>query len=56
MLDRELEVRVGLGDSGAYVTDLDVETLKRVQVFEKTPEAAKARWTPDRIGPQGPIS
>ncbi|KAI9779761.1 MAG: hypothetical protein M1816_003430 [Peltula sp. TS41687] len=56
MLDRELEVRVSLGDSGAYVTDLDVETLKRVQAFEKTPEVTEAGWTLDRIGPQGPIS
>lgn len=55
-LDRELEVRVNLGDSGAYVTDLDVETMKRVQSFEKTGEVAKARWTPESIGSKAPTS
>ena len=31
MLDRALEVRMPLGDGRSYLTDLDVETLKRAE-------------------------
>ena len=39
MLDNEFEVRLKLADGKSYVTDLDVETLKRAEgVFSATAE------------------
>ena len=33
MLDNEFEVRMRLGDGNSYVTDLDVNTIKRANAF-----------------------
>jgi hypothetical protein len=33
MLDQEFEVRVNLGDGKSYVTDLDMQTLKRAEAI-----------------------
>ena len=35
MLDNEFEVRMRLGEGNSYVTDLDVNTLKRAEAFHK---------------------
>lgn len=57
MLDQELEVRLELNDSGAYVTDLDVETLKRAQAFHAASAPNEpGGWTPVESGPPAPIS
>ena len=46
MLDNDFEVRMQLADGKSYVTDLDVQTLKRAEAFhnatdeEKGPEMA----------------
>ncbi len=47
MLDSEFEVRMSLGDSGAYVTDLDVNTLKRADALLNATEEEKGPWAPD---------
>ena len=44
MLDSEFEVRMRLGDSGAYVTDLDVNTLKRADALLNATEEEKGPW------------
>ncbi|KAL8774689.1 MAG: hypothetical protein Q9209_000628 [Squamulea sp. 1 TL-2023] len=44
MLDSEFEVRMRLGDSGAYVTDLDVNTLKRANAFLDATDEEKGPW------------
>lgn len=38
MLDNEFEVRVRTGNDESYVTDLDVETLKRAEAFHHATE------------------
>ncbi|KAL8756681.1 MAG: hypothetical protein Q9199_002765 [Rusavskia elegans] len=47
MLDSEFEVRMRLGDSGAYVTDLDVSTLKRANALLNATEEEKGPWVPE---------
>ena len=47
MLDNEFEVRMKLGDGKSYVTDLDVETLKRAQALHGATEEEKGPWRPD---------
>lgn len=47
MLDNEFEVRMKLGDGKSYVTDLDVETLKRAQALHNATEEEKGPWLPD---------
>lgn len=44
MLDSEFEVRMRLGDSGAYVTDLDVNTLKRADALHNATPEEKGPW------------
>jgi hypothetical protein len=49
MLDSEFEVRMKLPDGKAYVTDLDVQTLKRADgVFSATVEE-RGEWIPDNV-------
>jgi hypothetical protein len=49
MLDSEFEVRMKLPDGKAYVTDLDVQTLKRADgVFGATAEE-RGEWVPDNV-------
>ena len=47
MLSTEHEVRVSLGDTGAYVTDLDVQTLKRAEGFLGASDEEKGPWVSD---------
>ncbi|KAL8653514.1 MAG: hypothetical protein Q9226_003822 [Calogaya cf. arnoldii] len=47
MLDSEFEVRMRLGDSGAYVTDLDVCTLKRADALLNATEEEKGPRVPE---------
>ena len=49
MLDNDFEVRMQLGDSDSYVTDLDVETVKRAEAFHDMTEEEKGPWTYDGI-------
>jgi hypothetical protein len=44
MMYNEFEVRMKLADGKSYVTDLDVETLKRAQAFHGASEAEKGPW------------
>ena len=52
MLDQDFEVRVKLpyGESGReYVTDLDVQTLKRAEAFHNATEEQKGPWRQDNM-------
>lgn len=46
MLDSQFEVRMRLGDSDSYVTDLDVNTLKRADALLNSTEEEKGPWEP----------
>lgn len=53
MLDSQFEVRMRLGDSDSYVTDLDVNTLKRADAVLDATEEEKGPWMPeDEVGIQ----
>lgn len=48
MLDQEFEVRVQLPPDGKrYVTDLDVQTLKRAEALHGTTEEERGPWRPE---------
>ncbi len=47
MLSTEHEVRVKLSDDKAYVTDLDVQTLKRAEGFHNATPEEKGPWISD---------
>jgi hypothetical protein len=50
MLDREFEVRMRLPLEGkAYVTDLDVQTMKRAEAIHGATEEERGPWNPDNI-------
>ncbi|KAH9868793.1 hypothetical protein J1614_007867 [Plenodomus biglobosus] len=49
MLDQEFEVRMKLPDGKAYVTDLDVQTLKRSDAMHSTTAEERGPWLPDNI-------
>ncbi|KAL9605810.1 MAG: hypothetical protein Q9179_000996 [Wetmoreana sp. 5 TL-2023] len=44
MLDSEFEVRMQLGDNGSYVTDLDVNTIKRAEALLDATVEEKGPW------------
>ncbi|KAL2444628.1 hypothetical protein ABEF95_017126 [Exophiala dermatitidis] len=44
MLHNEFEVRIPLPDGKSYVTDLDVETLKRAEAFHNASPDEKGPW------------
>jgi len=44
MLDNAFEVRMRLGDGDSYVTDLDVETVKRAEALHDATEEQKGPW------------
>ena len=52
MLHNEFEVRMQLPDGKGYVTDLDVETLKRADAFHNATEAEKGPWMLDDMSPE----
>ncbi|KAI4119535.1 MAG: hypothetical protein LQ345_000597 [Seirophora villosa] len=47
MLDSQFEVRMRFGDSDSYVTDLDVNTLKRANALLNATEEEKGPWVPE---------
>ncbi|KAL8729846.1 MAG: hypothetical protein Q9166_004487 [cf. Caloplaca sp. 2 TL-2023] len=49
MLDSEFEVRMRLGDNGSYVTDLDVNTLKRADALLNATEEEKGPWMSEDV-------
>ncbi|KAF2419612.1 hypothetical protein EJ08DRAFT_598887 [Tothia fuscella] len=51
MLDSEFEVRMRLpgGDGKAYVTDLDVQTLKRAEALHGATDTERGPWQPDNV-------
>lgn len=51
MLDQEFEVRMKLpyGDGKNYITDLDVQTLKRAEALHGTTDEERGPWVPDNI-------
>jgi hypothetical protein len=49
MLDQDFEVRVKLPDGKSYVTDLDVQTLKRAEAIHGTTPDERGPWIPDNI-------
>jgi hypothetical protein len=46
MLHNEFEVRMNLPDGKNYVTDLDVETMKRAVAFHNATEQERGPWIP----------
>jgi len=46
MLDTVCDVRLKLSDGKAYVTDLDIQTMRRVDVFKVT-EGGNSLWIAD---------
>ena len=44
MLDNEFEVRMQMGEGRGYVTDLDVETVKRANALLDATEEEKGPW------------
>lgn len=51
MLDNEFEVRMRLGDGNSYVTDLDVNTIKRANAFHEATDEEKGAY-PEEIDVQ----
>ena len=49
MLDAEFEVRMKLPDGKAYVTDLDVQTLKRAEGVHGATVEERGDWIEDNI-------
>ena len=49
MLDTDYEVRLKLGDEKAYVTDLDVQTMRRANAFHDSTEEEKGPWIADDL-------
>jgi len=53
MLHNEFEVRMKLPDGKNYVTDLDVETLKRAEAFHNATAEERGPWLPQPEEVQG---
>jgi hypothetical protein len=56
MLSTDYEVRIPTGDASdpstsSYVTDLDVQTLRRAEALHATTEEERGEWVPDNIYP-----
>lgn len=49
MLDQEFEVRTPLPDGKAYVTDLDIQTIKRADALHGATAEEKGPWVPNNI-------
>jgi hypothetical protein len=49
MLDQEFEVRMKLPDGKSYVTDLDVQTMKRAEAIHGTTPDERGPWIPDNM-------
>ncbi|KZM19726.1 nucleic acid binding [Ascochyta rabiei] len=53
MLDSEFEVRMKLPDGKSYVTDLDVQTMKRAEALHGATPEEKGHWVPDNMRGMG---
>lgn len=53
MMHNEFEVRMPIADTNHYVTDLDMETIKRANAFHNATEEEKGPWLPDDFGRDG---
>lgn len=49
MLDTDYEVRMKLNNEKAYVTDLDVQTMRRADAFHNSTEEEKGPWISDDL-------
>jgi hypothetical protein len=49
MLDTDYEVRMKLSNEKAYVTDLDVQTMRRADAFHSASEEEKGPWIADDL-------
>lgn len=49
MLDQDFEVRMKLPDGRNYVTDLDIQTLKRAEAFHGATDEERGPWEPDNV-------
>jgi hypothetical protein len=49
MLDTDYEVRMKLSDGKAYVTDLDVQTMRRADAFHNSTPEEKGPWIADDL-------
>jgi hypothetical protein len=49
MLDTDYEVRMKLSDGKAYVTDLDVQSMRRADAFHNATEQEKGEWIADDL-------
>jgi len=49
MLDTDYEVRMKLSNEKAYVTDLDVQTMRRAEAFHESTEEEKGPWIADDL-------
>jgi len=49
MLDTDYEVRMKLSNEKAYVTDLDVQTMRRADAFHNSTEEEKGPWIADDL-------
>lgn len=49
MLDSEFEVRMKLPNGKDYITDLDMQTMKRAEALHGATEEEKGPWVPDNI-------
>ncbi|KAF4626993.1 hypothetical protein G7Y89_g11168 [Cudoniella acicularis] len=49
MLDTDYEVRIKLNNEKAYVTDLDVQTMRRADAFHNATEEEKGPWVSDDL-------
>ena len=47
MLDNDFEVRMRFGDGKSYVTDLDVETVKRAEALHNATDEEKGPYESD---------
>jgi hypothetical protein len=48
MMHNDFEVRMSLPDGKSYVTDLDIETLKRAEAFHHATDEEKGPWVPEQ--------
>ncbi|KAF2632802.1 hypothetical protein BU25DRAFT_453983 [Macroventuria anomochaeta] len=53
MLDSEFEVRMKMPDGKSYVTDLDVQTMKRADALHNATPEEKGHWVPDNMRNMG---
>lgn len=49
ILDQDFEVRLKLPDGKSYVTDLDLQTLKKAEAMHGATYEERGPWVPDNI-------